>query len=859
MKHLDKDADVIKIRVEREGVQAVKRWFLSSFLLMGAIVLPASEATAQAGFVVNTISNIDDGECNNAHCSLSEAINAANSRLGADKISFNIQAGQVNGKYTISPTSSLPPILEKVSIDATTQPGFSEEPLIVLSGKNVVGPIDMPHYGFDLQSHWGSVIRGFIINDYLQDPGASRHIAISIFEGGKHKIVGNWLGMDATGLLPRPNGLSIRIQDSESNLVGGEKQSDRNILSGNSDSSFGRYFVILLVGSHHNRIEGNWLGLDKTGMAALPNNGEAILLFLSNYNVIGGSEAKRNVISATQKQQAIQVEDSGGNEISYNCLGTNKDCEVDEASYDTSPFANGFVFPHDTIDILSFNPDRFGNDNKVLHNVVAQNGQNGIVVVSIDTGAGNAVSGTVVEGNEVINSRFNGIGILSDGASSVLDSVIVRGNIIDNRTLPLDGSVSNGIFASGIIDDLLIEDNLVSHSATGIFLDTSRSFFSPSPTSLSFRLENVLLEGNSVRDSFNEGVVMKGSISDVSVIDNEITGSGSHGIAAVASTVIDIDSTSGNVGIENGLIKDNLIYNNGGTGVYLDAVLSVTFENMQENILFDGALETGGFDFIEDTVSTDFALYELRNDSVTNGSADDFDLIQLTTGFDFITGSFSFGSDEKIPVIFNPGDYIILVDAWRVGTVADPLSYFTAYKTTADLLFELSDRSHGIELSGNAIYGNAALGIDLSNAFNEDSTPVPDGVTEDMEVANGPNGLQNFPEITNVEYGNKKLNIAGTLDSEANTSYRIEIFASTTVDESGNGEGQFPLDSFVVTTNGAGQATFDKRVKAKAACDGDYITSTATRLRDGMVGLTSEFSGAMQLDEGGSSESCSRY
>ena len=68
----------------------------------------------QEGFVVNTISIIDDGECNNAHCSLSEAINAANSRPGADTISFNIQAGQVNGKYTISPTSSLPPIVEKV-------------------------------------------------------------------------------------------------------------------------------------------------------------------------------------------------------------------------------------------------------------------------------------------------------------------------------------------------------------------------------------------------------------------------------------------------------------------------------------------------------------------------------------------------------------------------------------------------------------------------------------------------------------------------------------------------------------------------------------------------------------------------
>ena len=46
-------------------------------------------ASAQAAFIVNSNDDVDDGTCNAAHCSLREAIHAANASLGSDVIDFN--------------------------------------------------------------------------------------------------------------------------------------------------------------------------------------------------------------------------------------------------------------------------------------------------------------------------------------------------------------------------------------------------------------------------------------------------------------------------------------------------------------------------------------------------------------------------------------------------------------------------------------------------------------------------------------------------------------------------------------------------------------------------------------------------
>ena len=57
-----------------------------------SLMVPAG-ASAQTTFTVNTTNDVDDATCNALHCSLREAINAANQAAGTDTIAFDIPGG----------------------------------------------------------------------------------------------------------------------------------------------------------------------------------------------------------------------------------------------------------------------------------------------------------------------------------------------------------------------------------------------------------------------------------------------------------------------------------------------------------------------------------------------------------------------------------------------------------------------------------------------------------------------------------------------------------------------------------------------------------------------------------------------
>jgi hypothetical protein len=138
---------------------------------------------------------------------------------------------------------------------------------------------------------------------------------------------------------------------------------------------------------------------------------------------------------------------------------------------------------------------------------------------------------------------------------------------------------------------------------------------------------------------------------------------------------------------------------------------------------------------------------------------------------------------------------------------------------------------------GNAIYSNVGLGIDLG----DDTGGYGDGVTPNDagDVDDGSNHLQNFPVLTSVSSSGGLTSIAGTLNSTANTIFRIELFANDTIDPSGFGEGQSFVGFINVTTDASGSASFTASVPQIAA--GRRITSTATD----PAGNTSEFSGSV--------------
>ncbi|AFY47683.1 CARDB domain-containing protein,putative collagen-binding protein,Calx-beta domain-containing protein,subtilase family protease [Nostoc sp. PCC 7524] len=135
---------------------------------------------------------------------------------------------------------------------------------------------------------------------------------------------------------------------------------------------------------------------------------------------------------------------------------------------------------------------------------------------------------------------------------------------------------------------------------------------------------------------------------------------------------------------------------------------------------------------------------------------------------------------------------------------------------------------------GNNIYDNGGLGIDLGN----------DGVTtnDEGDSDGGANALQNYPVIISATLEGENTLIAGELNSLPSSTYRIEIFSNSSIDISGNGEGENLLTSLVVTTDESGNASFSVTLPVMLP-EEYYITATATDA----LGNTSEFSAPIQI------------
>jgi hypothetical protein len=150
--------------------------------------------------------------------SLRQAITDANATGGADRIVFNVPGG---GIQTINLTAPLPTISDPVTIDGTTQPGFTGPPLIELNG-SLVG-LGAP--GLNVMSG-NSTIRSLAINRFEGS-------GIALQTNGNNKIEGNIIGLDPTGTILRGNsggGITVE-QGSTANIIGGASANKRNIIS----------------------------------------------------------------------------------------------------------------------------------------------------------------------------------------------------------------------------------------------------------------------------------------------------------------------------------------------------------------------------------------------------------------------------------------------------------------------------------------------------------------------------------------------------------------------------------------------------------------------------------------------------
>jgi len=298
----------------------MKHYRLLNILTVTALALamfgPAvQKVKAGGGGVVFTVNGVNEGHDANpgdgicaigtGSCTLRAALEEANADAAANTINFNLPGG---GVHVISITDGqLPDIIHPLLFDGTSQPNCAV-PCIVISGANLTGI----NNGIVLATDY-SVVRGFIITSW---PAAGILII-----GNGNLVQSNDIGFWPGNPTPLPNGEGVTIAGSN-NQIGGPSAAARNVISGNSEFGINVCWTAD-VPTISTKIQGNYIGTDAAGNAALGNGYQGIIVSpCASQTKIGGATAElRNVISGNGGWGISSV--GPGTVIQGNYIGTN--------------------------------------------------------------------------------------------------------------------------------------------------------------------------------------------------------------------------------------------------------------------------------------------------------------------------------------------------------------------------------------------------------------------------------------------------------------------------------------------------------------------------------------------------------
>jgi hypothetical protein len=373
--------------------------------------------------------------------SLRQAILDANANPGADTIAFNIPG---SGVHTIFPQTTLPAITEAVVIDGYSQPGAKSNTKVV--GTDAVllieldGSQDSTQFGDGLDLSAGNcTVRGLVINSFPQFG-----INIAFGNPGQNTIAGNYIGTDPTGMQKKGNTSSaVMVNQSWSNRIGGTTPADRNVLSGNGlNSAFGHGVEIdgnSTTLAQNSLIQGNYIGINAAGDAAIPNFGAGILLDYVGTTTVGGSTpSSRNVISGNTGEGIYSI-NAASNSIIGNYIG------IDATGTKAVPNTGSGV--RSLASINSF----IGSSNQGEGNLISGNAGQGIWFESTNAGSS--------DGNRIFN---NLIGTAADGTSPLPNGG--SGIYMENGANNSIGLINQGAGHPG--------NTIAFNPAGGIFLKT---------------------------------------------------------------------------------------------------------------------------------------------------------------------------------------------------------------------------------------------------------------------------------------------------------------------------------------------------------------------------------------------------
>jgi hypothetical protein len=431
-------------------------------------------------------------------------------------------------------------------------------------------------------------------------------------------IRGNYIGTNAAGTaaivnsVGGGNNFNFGIQ-----VAGGGHVIEGNVVSGNGTG------ISIVNSTTPVTVQGNFVGLNAAGTAAVPNVNGVLLTNNSHDNIIGGTTAEeRNVISGNAQHGVILSLDANttGNRIIGNYIGTNPDGDGVIANGGIGVVVNGVpgnfiggVEPGEG-NVISGNGTGIEIHGGSTGNLVQGNtiGLNADATAALGNSTGvfihsggdatttnNVIGGAVPEARNVISGNVDGVVIATSGTegnhvrgnyigTNLAGNAVVGGgtwgilitfNAGNNRIIGnvIAGFSQAGIALSSGATENVFQGNLVGLDATGTAALGNAVGVAISESAIGNLVGGTSAAArNTISGSSSAGVQIAGTTTTLNQVSGNYIGTNVSGTAAVPNLgngVHVIDSPNNLIGVAEGG-DPNLISGNIGEGVRIDGAFA---------------------------------------------------------------------------------------------------------------------------------------------------------------------------------------------------------------------------------------------------------------------------------------------
>ncbi len=442
------------------------------------------------------------------------------------------------------------------TLNAITQPAAS--PNTLTQGDNAVLKIEINGAlagqgpsGLNLFDGTGTV-RGLIFTGF----------SLVLPPGGANSFGGNGIAIQSNTNFVEGNftGIESTGVTAKPNSIGIGDFGSGNTIGGTTPQArnlIGNGYTSAVLGTPADTVQGNYAGTDRTGTFALDGGG---LLFAGQGSTIGGTAAgSSNLSSGSGVGLGIQFV-SGNSFTPDNNLAMGNIFGLDVTG--TTPVGNTVG-----VTILSGNKNQIGGTTPAARNIISGNFSDGVQITD-------AADQNVIEGN------FIGVDITG---------TVKRGNFLDGINQTLSGTTPNAALTT-IGGEAAGAGNVISNNGSnGIeFGGPSRDFLGNSGDSVLGNLIGTDLTGTVNMGNGGDGIRITQASAPITIGNTDTPSTNT--IAFNTGNGITIDPSTGNTftGVPLGFdsIVNNLIFSNGGAGV---RVISGANNKISQNSIFSNA------------------------------------------------------------------------------------------------------------------------------------------------------------------------------------------------------------------------------------------------------------------------------